>query len=169
MIGITGFSKRFFEALSDENINVIMITQASSEHSICIGVKEEEALAAKKVIDEKFAFEISINKVAPAIIEKNMVNIAVVGEKMKDHQGISGKLFSSLGANNINIRAIAQGASERNISIIIDKKNVTKAINTLHESFFEAQVKELNLFVTGVGNVGSKLLEQIEKQTNYLI
>lgn len=169
MIGITGFSKRFFEALSDENINVIMITQASSEHSICIGVKEEEALAAKKVIDEKFAFEISINKVAPAIIEKNMVNIAVVGEKMKDHQGISGKLFSSLGANNINIRAIAQGASERNISIIIDKKNVTKAINTLHESFFEAQIKELNLFVTGVGNVGSKLLEQIEKQTNYLI
>ena len=169
MIGITGFSKRFFEALSDENINVIMITQASSEHSICIGVKEEEALTAKKVIDEKFAFEISINKVAPAIIEKNMVNIAVVGEKMKDHQGISGKLFSSLGVNNINIRAIAQGASERNISIIIDKKNVTKAINTLHESFFEAQIKELNLFVTGVGNVGSKLLEQIEKQTNYLI
>ncbi|MEK9516460.1 MAG: bifunctional aspartate kinase/homoserine dehydrogenase I, partial [Flavobacteriaceae bacterium] len=169
MIGITGFSKRFFEALSDQNINVIMITQASSEHSICIGVKENEAMKAKKVIDEKFAFEISINKVAPAQIEKNMVNIAVVGEKMKDHQGISGKLFSSLGANNINIRAIAQGASERNISIIIDKKNVIKAINTLHESFFEAQIKELNLFVTGVGNVGSKLLEQIEKQTEYLI
>ena len=169
MIGITGFSKRFFEALSDENINVIMITQASSEHSICIGVKEEEALRAKKVIDEKFSFEISIKKLAPALIEKNMVNIAVVGEKMKDHQGISGKLFSSLGANNINIRAIAQGASERNISIIIDKKNVTKAINTLHESFFEAQVKELNLFITGVGNVGSKLLEQIEKQMDYLI
>ena len=169
MIGISGFSKRFFEALSNENINVIMITQASSEHSICIGVKEEEALAAKKVIDEKFAFEISINKVAPALIEKDMVNIAVVGEKMKDHQGISGKLFSSLGANNINIRAIAQGASERNISIMIDKINVTKAINTLHESFFEAQVKELNLFVTGVGNVGSKLLEQIEKQNDYLI
>ena len=169
MIGITGFSKRFFEALSDKNINVIMITQASSEHSICIGVKEDEAMAAKKVIDDKFAFEISINKVAPAKIEKNMVNIAVVGEKMKDHQGISGKLFSSLGANNINIRAIAQGASERNISIIIDRKNVTKAINTLHEIFFEAQIKELNLFITGLGNVGSKLLEQIEKQTKYLI
>ena len=169
MIGITGFSKRFFEALSESNINVIMITQASSEHSICIGVKEVEALEAKKAIDEKFAFEISINKVAPAQIEKNMVNIAVVGEKMKDHQGISGKLFSSLGANNINIRAIAQGASERNISIIIDQNNVTKAINTLHESFFEEQIKELNLFVTGVGNVGSKLLEQIEKQTEYLI
>ena len=169
MVGITGFSKRFFEALSDNNINVIMITQASSEHSICIAVKEEEELEAKKALDKKFAFEISNNKLAPAQIEKNMVNIAVVGEKMKDHQGISGKLFSSLGANNINIRAIAQGASERNISIIIDQKNVTKAINTLHESFFEAQIKELNLFITGVGNVGSKLLEQIEKQTEYLI
>ena len=169
MVGITGFSKRFFEALSDSNINVIMITQASSEHSICIAVKEEEELKAKKALDKKFAFEISNNKLAPAQIEKDMVNIAVVGEKMKDHQGISGKLFSSLGANNINIRAIAQGASERNISIIIDQKNVTKAINTLHESFFEAQIKELNLFITGVGNVGSKLLEQIEKQTEYLI
>ena len=169
MIGITGFSKRLFEALSDKDINVIMITQASSEHSICIGVKEEESILAKKAIDEKFAFEISQNKVSPARIEMEMVNIAVVGEKMKDHQGISGKLFSSLGANNINIRAIAQGASERNISLIIDKKNVVKAINTLHESFFEAQVKEINLFITGIGNVGSKLLEQIEKQTNYLI
>lgn len=169
MIGITGFSKRLFEALSAAKINVIMITQASSEHSICIGVREEDAMAAKKAIDEKFAFEISIKKVLPAQVEKDMVNIAVVGEKMKDHQGISGKIFSSLGANNINIRAIAQGASERNISIIIDKKNVSKAINTLHESFFEAQVKELNLFVTGVGNVGSKLLEQIDNQTNYLI
>ena len=169
MIGITGFSKRLFEALSDKDINVIMITQASSEHSICIGVKEEESILAKRAIDEKFAFEISQNKVSPARIEMEMVNIAVVGEKMKDHQGISGKLFSSLGANNINIRAIAQGASERNISLIIDKKNVVKAINTLHESFFEAQVKEINLFITGIGNVGSKLLEQIEKQTNYLI
>ena len=169
MIGITGFSKRLFEALSAAKINVIMITQASSEHSICIGVREEDAMAAKKAIDEKFAFEISIKKVLPAQVEKDMVNIAVVGEKMKDHQGISGKVFSSLGANNINIRAIAQGASERNISIIIDKKNVSKAINTLHESFFEAQVKELNLFVTGVGNVGSKLLEQIDNQTDYLI
>jgi aspartokinase/homoserine dehydrogenase 1 len=168
MIGITGFSKRLFEALSDVHINVIMITQASSEHSICIGVKEEDSAIAKKAIDNKFDFEISLNKVAPAKVEKNMVNIAIVGEKMKDHQGISGKLFSTLGANNINIRAIAQGASERNISIIIDKKNVVKAINTLHESFFESQIKELNLFVTGVGNVGSKLLEQIEKQTDYL-
>ena len=98
-----------------------------------------------------------------------MANIAIVGDKMKDHQGISGKLFSSLGANNINIRAIAQGASERNISIVIDKKNTQKALNTIHESFFEEQTKELNLFITGVGNVGGKLLEQIDKQKEYLL
>ncbi len=169
MIGIPGFSKRLFEALSAEQINVIMITQASSEHSICLGINADKAEQAKEVIDEAFQFEINVNKVSPARIENNMVNIAVVGEEMKNHQGISGKLFSSLGANNINIRAIAQGASERNISIMIDAHNVTKALNTLHESFFEAQVKELNLFITGVGNVGGELLRQIAKQYDYLL
>lgn len=169
MIGIPGFSKRLFECLSLKQINIIMITQASSEHSICIGVRSEDAIPAKKAIDAHFTFEISLNKVAPAKIETEMTNIAVVGDRMKDHQGISGKLFSSLGANNINIRAIAQGASERNISIVIDKKNTQKALNTIHESFFEEQTKELNLFITGVGNVGGKLLEQIHRQQEYLL
>ena len=169
MIGIPGFSKRLFECLSLKQINIIMITQASSEHSICLGVRSEDAEIAKKVINEHFAFEISLNKVAPAVLESNMTNIAVVGDRMKDHQGISGKLFSSLGANNINIRAIAQGASERNISIIISKKNTQKALNTIHESFFEEQSKELNLFITGVGNVGGKLIEQINNQKTYLL
>ena len=169
MIGSPGFSKRFFECLSQKQINIIMITQASSEHSICIGVRSKDASVAKKTIDEHFTFEISLKKVSVTKLESNMTNIAVVGDKMKDHQGISGKLFSSLGANNINIRAIAQGASERNISIVIDKKNTQKALNTIHESFFEQQIKELNLFITGVGNVGSKLLEQINKQHNYLL
>ena len=168
MVGIPGFSKRLFETLSSENINIIMITQASSEHSICLGVKASDAKRAKIAIDDHFAFEIALNKVYPVRLELDLVNIAVVGEKMKEHQGISGKLFSSLGANNINIRAIAQGASERNISIIIDDKNTQKALNTLHESFFESQIKQLNLFITGVGNVGSKLLEQINQQTEYL-
>ena len=168
MVGIPGFSKRLFETLSVENINIIMITQASSEHSICLGVRAEDAQKAKEAIDEHFAFEISLNKVYPTRLETHLVNIAVVGDKMKEHQGISGKLFSSLGANNINIRAIAQGASERNISIIIDQKNSQKALNTLHESFFESQVKQLNLFITGVGNVGGKLLEQIAQQREYL-
>ena len=113
MIGITGFSKRMFEARSDEDINIIMITQASSEHSICLGVRSEDALSAKEAIDQKFEFEISLKKVAPVKIEMDMVNIAVVGEKRKDHQGISGKLFSSLGTNNINIRAIGRTKSSK--------------------------------------------------------
>ncbi len=168
MVGIPGFSKRLFEVLSVANINVIMITQASSEHSICIAVRSEDVKEAKRVIDTEFAFEISLQKVAPAIIENDIVNIAVVGDNMKNHQGISGKMFSSLGANNINIRAIAQGASERNISIMINKIDTQKALNTLHETFFENHIKELNLFIVGVGNVGSKLLEQIQKQKIYL-
>ena len=169
MVGIPGFSQKVFHALSSNNINIIMITQASSEHSICIGLTKNDAKKAKKIIEDEFSLEISLNKLNSVSIEKNMVNIAVVGDKMKDHQGISGKLFSSLGANNINIRAIAQGASERNISIIIDKKNIKKALNTIHERFFEEQIIELNLFITGVGNVGSKLLEQIHQQKKYLI
>jgi len=169
MIGIPGFSKRLFECLSVKNINIIMITQASSEHSICIGVRMKDAAEAKKAIDSEFEFEINRSKVEPAKVELNMTNIAVVGDDMKNHQGISGKLFSSLGANNINIRAIAQGASERNISIIIDERNTQKSLNTIHESFFETQTKELNLFITGVGNVGSKLLEQISQQEEFLL
>jgi len=169
MIGIPGFSKRLFECLSIKQINIIMITQASSEHSICIGVRMKDAAEAKKAIDSQFEFEINRSKVQPAKVELNMTNIAVVGDNMKKHQGISGKLFSSLGANNINIKAIAQGASERNISIIIDERNTQKSLNTIHESFFETQTKELNLFITGVGNVGSKLLEQISQQEDYLL
>ena len=169
MIGIPGFSKRFFECLSNKQINIIMITQASSEHSICIGVRSKDSAIAKKTIDDNFAFEISVKKVNPAKIELDMTNIAVVGDRMKDHQGISGKLFSSLGANNINIRAIAQGASERNISIVINKINTQKALNSIHESFFERQIKELNLYITGVGNVGGKLLDQIDGQKSYLL
>ena len=168
MVGIPGVSKRLFEVLSIAQINVIMITQASSEHSICIAVQTNEAQEAKKVIDAEFAFEISLNKVAHTKIEDELVNVAIVGDNMKSHQGISGKMFSSLGANNVNIRAIAQGASERNISIMINKKDTQKALNTLHETFFENDIKELNLFIIGVGNVGSKLLEQILKQQEYL-
>ena len=168
MVGIPGFSKRLFEALSIAHINVIMITQASSEHSICIAVRNYDNKEAKLVIDTEFAFEVSLNKVAPAKVENDLVNIAIVGDNMKNHQGISGKMFSSLGGNNVNIRAIAQGASERNISIMIYKKDTQKALNTLHETFFENDIKELNLFIIGVGNVGSKLLAQIQQQQQYL-
>ncbi len=168
MVGIPGFSKRLFETLSQEKINVILITQASSEHSICIGILESDADLAKKAIDLTFENEISLRKIDPIIVEKDLSIIAVVGDNMKNHQGISGKMFSALGKNNVNIRAIAQGASERNISAVIKKKDVKKALNVIHERFFETKTKQLNLFITGVGNVGERLLEQIKQQKKYI-
>ncbi|MHA7057268.1 bifunctional aspartate kinase/homoserine dehydrogenase I [Aquimarina sp. M1] len=168
MVGIPGFSKRLFEALFLENINVILITQASSEHSICLAVDEQDAEKAKMVLDTAFEFEITKHRVDPVKIEHEAAIVALVGDNMYHHQGLSGKMFSTLGKNNVNIRAIAQGASEKNISVVIGKKDIKKALNILHERFFEVKTKQLNLFVTGVGNVGSKLLSQLEQQKNYL-
>ncbi len=168
MIGIPGFSKRLFETLSQEKINIILITQASSEHSICIGINEQDVNKAKTAIDGAFENEIALGKIDPLITENELSIIALVGDKMKNHQGISGKMFSTLGRNNINIRAIAQGASEKNISAVISKKDVKKALNAIHEQFFEIKTKQLNVFITGVGNVGEKLVEQIKQQREYL-
>ncbi len=168
MVGIPGFSKRLFETLFLENINVILITQASSEHSICLAIEAIDAKKAKEVLDATFEFEISKHKLDAVKIEDNVAIIALVGDNMYHHQGLSGKMFSTLGKNNVNIRAIAQGASEKNISVVIEEKDIKKALNTLHERFFEVKTKQLNLFITGVGNVGSKLIEQLEQQKNYL-
>tara|TARA_R110001592_G_scaffold3905_2_gene22192 strand:+ start:1625 stop:4069 length:2445 start_codon:yes stop_codon:yes gene_type:complete len=168
MVGITGISKRFFEVLSTAGISVVMITQASSEHSICIGIDNQDADHAVQVINDAFDIEISLGKIKPVVAEKDLAIIALVGDNMKSHQGLSGKMFSTLGKNNVNIRAIAQGASERNISAVILKEDVKKALNTLHEEFFEENIKQLNLFVMGVGNVGAKFLNQIQSQKKYL-
>ncbi|WP_106791314.1 bifunctional aspartate kinase/homoserine dehydrogenase I [Aquimarina sp. Aq78] len=168
MVGIPGFSKRLFEALFLENINVILITQASSEHSICLAVEASEAEKAKTILDTTFEFEISKYKLDPVKIENDVAIVALVGDNMYHHQGLSGKMFSTLGKNNVNIRAIAQGASEKNISVVIAKKDIKKALNILHERFFEVKTKQLNLFITGVGNVGSKLIEQLQQQNKYL-
>lgn len=168
MIGIPGFSKRLFETLAQEKINVILITQASSEHSICLGIDEKDAAISKAAIDSTFENEIALHKLEPIIVEKELAIIALVGDKMKSHQGISGKMFSTLGRNNINIRAIAQGASEKNISTVIASRDVKKALNTLHEQFFETKTKQLNVFITGIGNVGERLVEQIKQQKEYL-
>ncbi|NAS30405.1 bifunctional aspartate kinase/homoserine dehydrogenase I [Flavobacteriaceae bacterium R38] len=168
MIGVPGISKRLFETLSLADISVILITQASSEHSICLGINEEDIEQAKKSINQAFEYEISTHKIKPCIVEKDLSVIALVGDNMKSHQGLSGKMFSALGKNNVNIRAIAQGASERNISAIIAKKDVKKALNTLHERFFEDNIKQLNLFVMGVGNVGARFLNQVLQQKEYL-
>ncbi|WP_264564549.1 bifunctional aspartate kinase/homoserine dehydrogenase I [Flavobacterium sp. N3904] len=168
MIGVAGSSKRLFEVLSNESINVIFITQASSEHSICIGILNSDAEIAENAINRAFGLEISQNKIDPCIVEQNLCIIALVGENMKNHQGLSGRMFSTLGKNNVNIRAIAQGASERNISVVINERDVKKALNTLHENFFEENTKQLNLFVMGVGNVGEKFIEQINQQKKFL-
>ncbi|MFY0482202.1 bifunctional aspartate kinase/homoserine dehydrogenase I [Flavobacterium sp. PLA-1-15] len=168
IIGVAGFSKRLFEALSNESINVIFITQASSEHSICIGIQNNDAENAQLVIDKAFELEISQHKIDPCTAEKNLCIVALVGENMKNHQGLSGKMFSTLGKNNVNIRAIAQGASERNISVVVNERDVKKALNTLHERFFEDNTKQLNLFVMGVGNVGEKFIDQIHQQKKFL-
>lgn len=168
MIGASGVSKRLFETLSNQDINVVLITQASSEHSICVGVYDEDAEKAAKAINTVFEIEIERRKIKPVIIEQGLSILALVGDNMKNHQGLSGQMFSVLGKNNVNIRAIAQGASQKNISAVIDSKDAKKGLNTLHEQFFEEKIKQLNLFITGVGNVGERFLAQIQQQKEYL-
>lgn len=155
--------------MAAQKINVILITQSSSEHSICVGIDAHNAKTAKAAIDELFAYEIATKKVEPLVVENNLAIIALVGDQMKNHTGISGRLFTALGKNGVNIRAISQGSSERNISAVINKADIKKAINVIHEAFFEIEYKEINLFIAGTGNVGKKLIAQIARQQNYLM
>lgn len=168
MVGIPGFSRRLFETLSSEKINVILITQASSEHSICVAIETSFSLRAKEAIDNSFAPDIAAGNIEPVSVEQNLAIVAAVGDNMKNHPGISGKMFGALGRNGINVRAIAQGSSERNISAVIASVDLQKAINVLHEEFFETTYKQVNLFVAGIGNVGSKLLRQLNQQKVHL-
>jgi aspartokinase/homoserine dehydrogenase 1 len=168
MIGVTGFSKRLFESLSNAKVNVILITQSSSEHSICVGIAEKDAKLAEDAINEAFSNEIDKGKVESVKVEKSLSILALVGDKMREHQGISGKMFSALGHNGVNVRAIAQGSSERNISAVIETKDVKKAVNVIHEAFFESSIKQVNVFIAGVGNVGKKLLTQLSQQEKFL-
>ncbi len=168
MVGIPGFSKRLFEALANEKVNVILITQSSSEHSICVGINEGDTEKARRSIDQAFDHEITSGKVDPLKVETGLSIVALVGEQMKSHPGISGKMFGALGRNGINVRAIAQGSSEKNISAVLSATDVKKAINVLHEEFFETTYKQLNVFIAGTGNVGGKLIGQIQKQFQYL-
>ena len=168
MVGIPGFSRRLFESLANDFINVILITQGSSEHSICVGIDEALADKAKLAVDKTFAHEIETGRVEPLRVEKGLAIVALVGDNMKSHPGISGKMFGAIGRNGVNIRAIAQGSSERNISAVIAATDVKKAVNVLHEDFFETTYKQINLFIAGTGNVGSKLLAQLKQQQQYL-
>ena len=167
MIGIPGFSKRLFATLATQQINVILITQSSSEHSICVGISTANAAAAKTAIDDAFDFEIKTDTVQPLIIENDLAIVAVVGDNMKSQTGTAGRMFSTLGRNGINIRAIAQGSSEKNISAVVAAKEVTKCVNVLHETFFETEYKQVHLFIAGCGNVGKLLLAQLLQQFQF--
>jgi aspartokinase/homoserine dehydrogenase 1 len=164
MVAIPGFTKRLFDALAKKQIGIIIITQSSSEHSISVGVSIQDTHLAKIAVDAEFEEEINTQLLEPLIIEKELSIIALVGEQMRNYPGVSGKMFTVLGANGINIRAIAQGSSEKNITAVIEAHDVHKAMNLLHEVFFETAYKQVNLYIAGVGNVGSKLIEQIKQQ-----
>ena len=168
MIGSPGYSKKLFEALATEKINAILITQSSSEYNICVVVEESLAEQAQAAINANFFFEIETGKVNPVRVEKKLAVVALVGDTMKSRVGMSGKMFSALGRNGINVRAIAQGSSERNISAVISEYDVKKAINVLHEEFFENTYKQINLYICGTGNVGKKLLHQLNLQKEWL-
>ena len=168
MMGETGFSGRLFNALAQKSINIILITQASSEYSITFAINSEDVEKAIAAIEEEFAYEFSENKLEPVKVEKNVSVVAIVGENMRQTPGIAAKMFQSLGRNGINVIAIAQGSSEYNLSVVIPKDDLSKSLNALHQSFFDTDGKTLNLFVVGVGLIGSTLLKQIKNQKAHL-
>lgn len=169
MVGVAGVSSRLFGVLADNNINLVLITQASSEHSICFAVNPENGKLARKVIEEEFSREIQAGKIEPLGIETEMSIVAIIGENMAQTPGISGKLFNSLGKNGVNVAAIAQGSTERNISIVIAQRDISKALNTIHEVFFLSDVKTLNVFIIGVGLIGGTLIDQIKNHNQKLV
>ena len=169
MIGVAGIAKRLFSSLARENINVILISQASSEHSICFAVAPKRAEYAKEIIEKEFLREIHNRNIDKVIIEDNLSIIAIVGENMKRTIGIAGRLFQALGKNGINVVAIAQGSSELNISVVINKYDEKKALNVIHEAFFLSDTKTINLFLVGTGLIGSTLISQIENNRSYLL
>jgi aspartokinase/homoserine dehydrogenase 1 len=169
MVGVTGTSARLFSALARYEINIILITQASSEFSITFAVNPYASATACKAIKEEFRNEIEQNKELKILIEKELSIIAIVGERMKNTPGISATLFRALGRNGINVIATAQGSSELNISVVIKKKSLKKALNVIHDGFFLSTFKEVNLFIAGTGVVGSSLLKQLLKQRDLLL
>jgi bifunctional aspartokinase / homoserine dehydrogenase 1 len=169
MVGVTGTSSRLFSALAKKGVNIILITQASSEFSITFAVNPSDQNEAKIAISEEFRIEIEQNNELRLNIEKNLSIIAIVGERMKNTPGISATLFRSLARNGVNVIATAQGSSELNISVVIRSESLRKALNAIHDGFFLSKFKEINLFITGTGIVGSSLLKQLQKQHDLLL
>jgi len=168
MIGKAGFSGRLFSLLAQNQINIILITQSSSEHSITFAVDPVDALKAKSLIEAEFELELLAKKLEAPVIEDELSVLAIVGENMKRTPGMSGKLFHALGRNGINVRAIAQGSSEYNISVIISRADLSKALNAVHDAFFTALKKTLHVFSLGTGNIGSTLFRQLQEQEDFL-
>ena len=164
MVGVIGVNRRIFTALADNGISVFMVSQASSENSTSIGVRDTDADRAVAVLNEEFTKEIQTGAMFPMHAESGLATIAIVGENMKHTPGIAGKLFGTLGRSGISVIACAQGASETNISFVVDSRYLRKSLNVLHDSFFLSEYKVLNLFICGVGTVGNKLIEQISSQ-----
>ena len=169
MVGVIGVNRRIFTTLADRGISVFMVSQASSENSTSIGVRDEDAKAAVEVLNEEFAKEIKTGAMFPMQAESGLATIAIVGENMKHTPGIAGKLFGTLGRSGISVIACAQGASETNISFVVDGRFLRKSLNVLHDSFFLSEYKVLNLFICGIGTVGGMLLEQIRTQQKVLM
>jgi bifunctional aspartokinase / homoserine dehydrogenase 1 len=168
MVGESGVSARLFNALAQDQISVILITQASSEHTICVAVKPEEAGPAKAAVDREFANEIREGLIDPLVVEKDLSIVAIVGENMRNSSGVAGRMFQAMGNNGINVVAIAQGSSELNISTVIRREDETKALRALHQAFFLSDTKTIHAFIVGVGLVGNTLLRQMNEQRDYL-
>ncbi|MEM6771456.1 MAG: ACT domain-containing protein, partial [Bacteroidota bacterium] len=168
LFGVPGISARIFGALANAGINIILITQGSSEHAISFAVKPEEADRAREVVEAAFAYEIERGVVNPMKVERDLSVVAIIGENMRYQPGVAGRLFQALGKNGINAVAIAQGSSELNVSVVIPKEDENKALNALHEAFFLSDYKTLHLFIVGVGLIGGTLLKQIKEQNEYL-
>lgn len=168
MVGVIGVNHRIFKTLAENGISVFLVSQASSENSTSIGVRNEDASLACEVLNEEFAKEIEMGEISPMKAESGLATVAIVGENMKHTPGIAGKLFGTLGRNGINVIACAQGASETNISFVVDGVSLRKTLNVIHDSFFLSEYQVLNLFICGVGTVGSSLIEQIHGQQERL-
>ncbi|MBQ4589540.1 MAG: bifunctional aspartate kinase/homoserine dehydrogenase I [Bacteroidaceae bacterium] len=169
MVGVIGVNYRIFKALAKNGISVFMVSQASSENSTSIGVRNQDAELACDVLNEEFAKEIEMGEISPVCAEKNLATIAIVGENMKHTPGIAGKLFGTLGRNGISVIACAQGASETNISFVVEEKSLRKSLNVIHDSFFLSEYQVLNLFICGTGTVGDSLLKQLASQQEKLM
>ncbi|WP_027449504.1 bifunctional aspartate kinase/homoserine dehydrogenase I [Xylanibacter brevis] len=168
MVGVIGVNRRIFSTLAENGISVFMVSQASSENSTSIGVRDEDATQAVEVLNQEFAKEIETGAMFPMHAESGLATIAIVGENMKHTPGIAGKLFGTLGRSGISVIACAQGASETNISFVVDGQYLRKSLNVLHDSFFLSEYKVLNLFICGIGTVGGNLIEQIRSQYDTL-